>query len=370
MRTICVATGTRAEYGILKPLLGRIEKARKLKLRLLACHMHLAKLHNTAKEIKRDGFSFERVPGDTFGRMHDAFSNALPRGNADFLVVLGDRPEALAAVLAAAALVIPIAHVQAGDKIDSGHIDEPVRHSITRFAHVHFAACRSSAKRLEKVGEQKFRIKTVGALGIDSLRAAKRISEKKLFEKLGLDAGRPAAICIQHPVLLEKDAAGAQMKTTLQALVKTGLQTVVIYPNGDDGTNEMVGVIEKYRGKSGQFRVFRSLPHDEFVSLMRHAAVMVGNSSSGIIEAPFLGLPMVHVGTRNRGREHGENVIFVKHSTGEIVRAVKRCTSKRFAEKMKHVESPYGWGNAAGKIASFLENVNIDDRFMRKVLVY
>lgn len=381
-----VVTGTRAEYGILKPLLTLIEKDPDLELDLLVTGLHLLEEFGmTIQEIKKDGFKIAAevpmYPNDLFGKLNyhgvglgegvKNFTNVLKDLQPDMLLVFGDRLEALAATLAASTLNIPIGHIHAGDKTDSGHIDEQIRFSISRFSHILFAPTKKSAERLIKMGEEPWRVYNVGALGLDSVLSTKPIPKERVEKILGIDLNKPVAIVIFHPVIHEYTTIGAQMEEILKALGELNIQSVVIYPNNDLGSEKIIRVINKYSKIFGNFKVFKNLEHEIFTSLMHYASVMVGNSSSGIIEAPSLGLPVVNVGSRNRGREHGDNVIFVDSKKDEIIKAIEKALyDTDFIETVKKKRNPYGDGKTSEKIVNILKSIEITDRLLRKKLTY
>lgn len=383
---VAVVTGTRAEYGILKPLLTKIERDPNLELSLLVTGLHVLKeFGRTISEIKKDGFKITAeipmYPDDLFGNVHyhgiglgegvKNFTITLKELQPDILLVFGDRLEALAATLAASTLNIPLGHIHAGDKTDSGHIDEQIRFSISRFSHLLFAPTRRCAERLIKMGEEAWRVQNVGALGLDGILSIKPIPKKELGKALRVDFDEPVAIVLFHPVIHEYKTVGFQMEEIMKALVELDLQSVVIYPTNDLGSEKIISVIDEYSRVFDNFRVFKNLEHEVFVSLMHHAAVMVGNSSSGIIEAPSLGLPVVNVGSRNVGREHGDNVIFTDPKKEDIIEATKTALyDENFLNVVKKKRNPYGDGKTSERILSIVKSVKITDKFLRKKLTY
>lgn len=384
VRKIAVVTGTRAEYGILKPLLEKIVESRDLELNLIVTGMHLLKKYGlTINEIKKDGFKIETVVrmynddeedityhGKALANGLAGFTSALSKMTPNILVVLGDRLEPLAATLAAATLKIPIAHIHGGDKTDSGHIDECIRHSITRFANIHFTATKKSAERLIKMGEEPWRIFWVGALGLDSIINQESNPKKELLKKLEIHSNEKIIVCIFHPVHLEKEAAGKQMREILESIKELGIQTVIVYPNNDMGSYDIIKEIEKYRGLLF-IKILPNLLHDDYVNLLKQGDVLIGNSSGGIIEAPSLKLPVVNIGSRNVGREHADNVIFVDVKKEEIKKAIKKALyDKGFKKKVELCRSPYGYGKAREKIVKVLSEIEINKRLLQKKITY
>jgi len=384
LRKIAVVTGTRAEYGILKPLLEKIRASNALELQLAVTGMHLlVKYGLTINEIKKDGFKIDAEVrmytnneadssyyGESLSRGISGFTEALLRMKSAIVVVTGDRLEGLGATLAAATLRIPVAHIHGGDKTDSGHIDESIRHSIPRFAQIHFPATQESADRLIKMGEEPWRIHKVGAPGLDSVINQVPVPKQELSEELGLNPDEPIILCIFHSVHLESETAGVQMREITGAINNLKIQTVIIYPNNDAGSQDIIAELEKYRDSSF-IKTLPTLSHLHYISLLKYASVLIGNSSSGIIEAPSLKLPVVNVGSRNMGREHAENVIFVSTVKSEIIKAIKMALyDESFRIKVQQCSNPYGDGKASERIVKVLSEIEVDKRLMQKKITY
>lgn len=384
MTKVAVVTGTRAEYGTLKPLLEEIKASEDCELKLVVTGMHLLqKYGSTINDIKEDGFKIDAkvqmymgdeadllYHGKALARGIESFTKVLLQIRPDVLAVFGDRLEPLASTLAAATLKIPIAHIHSGDKTDSGHIDEPIRHSITRFAHIHFAPTDGCVDRLIKMGEEPWRICKVGALNLDAIVNQQSLPKEELSAKLGLNPRDQIIVCIFHSVHLEKETAGQQMREIFNALKELKVQTVIIYPNNDAGSEDIITEIEKHRSSSF-IKIFPTLPHTEYISLLKQAVVLIGNSSSGIIEAPSLKLPVVNIGLRNVGREHAENVIFVDTVKNDILKAIEIALhDENFRQKVKQCKNPWGDGKAAEKIVRVLSNIEIDTKLLRKKIIY
>jgi GDP/UDP-N,N'-diacetylbacillosamine 2-epimerase (hydrolysing) len=379
MRKICVITGTRAEYGILKPLLREIEKSKKLKLILAVAGMHLLKNHGSSfKEIQEEGFKIKKIPmySEKSKDLSEAlslgiknFSRLLKKEKPDMLVIFGDRLEPLAATLVASISNIPIAHISGGDKTDSGIIDESIRHSLTKFAHIHFPETKSSAKRIEKMGEEKWRIYFPGALEIDAILQREKVNKERLFKKYNLNPNKKLIICIQHSFNIEWKKAGIQMKETISALKDLEIQSLIIYPNNDKGSEQIIEELRKIN--EPLIKVERNVKHSDYINLLSYASVMIGNSSSGIVESPSLKLPVVNIGRRNTGREHSKNIIFVNHNKKEIIGAIKKSIYNRnYVKKVKKVKSAYGGGDSAIKIIKVLENIPINKKLLSKKVTY
>lgn len=383
IKKIAVITGTRAEFGILRPLLEKIQQSDILKLELMVTGMHLLEYYGASiKEIRESNFEIAAIVemydkskedltyhGKALAKGIDGFAEVLSKNKCDVLVVFGDRLEPLAATLAASTLKIPIAHIHGGDKTDSGHIDESIRHSITRFAHIHFPATKGHAKRLIRMGEIPDRVFTVGALGLDSI-ADSVFPKKEIVKKIRLSLHKPIIVCIFNPVHLEENTIGEQMHEVLEAIEELSAQTVIIYPNNDQGSQAIIDEIQKYR-RLPFIRVYKNLRHLEYLSLLRCADVLIGNSSSGIIESPTLKLPTLNIGSRNLGRECADNVIFVKAKKSEVIKATKTALyDKEFKRGIERCVNPYGDGNASAKIKKVLEEIELNEELLIKRITY
>jgi UDP-hydrolysing UDP-N-acetyl-D-glucosamine 2-epimerase len=287
----------------------------------------------------------------------------------DIILILGDRVEPLAAAIAGAYMNIPVAHIHGGDS-PRGGLDEYARHAITKLSHIHFPATEKSGERIVKMGEDKWRVHVVGSPALDVILSEPLLSRKVLTKRFGLDLSQPLVLLVQHPVTTQADEAPKQMRETLDAIVELKYPTVLIYPNSDAGGRRMIEVIREYE-RYPFLKTFPSLPRREYLSLMKAAGVMVGNSSSGIIEAPSFSLPAVNIGIRQEGRERGKNVIDVGYKKQEILKAVKKAlTDKAFLAEVKQCQNPYGDGKSAPKIAKILSEIEITPQLLQKKLAY
>lgn len=383
-KKICVITGSRAEYGILKPLLTRIDDSASFELNIIVTGLHLLESHGlTINEIVDDGFQITKVIDMYQATDNDElfYTNALARGimnitdvlrkqKPDMIVVFGDRIEPLAAALAAAFLKIPIIHIHGGDKTDSGHIDECTRHSISRFANIHFTAIQEHSDRLIRMGEEPWRIHTVGALGLDSILYMNNMSKAKLSKKIGFNPAEKVIVCLFHSVPLESQTAGRQMEVIISALMELKIQSIIIYPNNDAGSKDIIDEIEKVQDEPF-VKVFKNLSHSDYIHLLRHASVLIGNSSSGMIEAPSLNIPTVNIGNRNVGRIHGENMLFIKINKEDIIEGINKAIyDVEFIKKVKSSDNPYGDGKTSEKIVNIIKYLKIDENLLRKQITY
>ena len=370
-RKILYVSGTRADYGLMKHTLEKIKDHQFLDLTVLATGMHLMpEFGKTIDLIRKDGFAVQEVNAvfteDTKTAMSLFLGEFIQKATAvvqelrpDIILVLGDRAEMLGAAMIGTYLSIPVAHLHGGDV--SSTVDEHARHAITKLAHLHLPATTKSAERISYLGEEEWRIHVVGAPGLDSIMHTPKLSKEELERRLNLDLSKPTALVLQHPVSMEVEEAAAQMRSTLEAVKEAGLQAVVVYPNADAGGRSMIEVIENYK-KEPSFSIHPNLERDVFVSLMQQVAVMVGNSSSGIIEAASFGLPVVNVGSRQEGRERAENVIDAGYDREEISGVIRNTLSLG----KNNCTNPYGEGKAADKIVRIFSSIEIDKTLVQK----
>jgi UDP-hydrolysing UDP-N-acetyl-D-glucosamine 2-epimerase len=295
-------------------------------------------------------------------------TDALVRIRPDLVVVAGDRGEHLVAAMAAAHMSIPVAHIQAGER--SGNIDGMTRHAITRFAHLHFASGPDAAERLRRMGEEEFRIHMTGAPQLDELVNGEMAPAEEIASRFHLDLSQPVLLVVQHPVTEEFGEGVEQMAETLEAVCAVGYQTVVIFPNNDAGSEDFRLMIERYHRPF--MRVERNVPRHVYAGLMKAASALVGNSSSGLIEAPAFRLPAVNVGERQRERARAPNVIDVPYDRAAIVDAIRRAVSSEFRASLENgFESPYlSDGKVSERIVEILKTVEIDERLLKKQIAY
>lgn len=385
IKHICVVTGTRGEYGPLKLLIEMINECKKLELSLLVTGMHLLKQYgNTIEVIKKDGIPIAKIIpmydkddlgidslGRAVGKSITHFTTALNELRPDLLVIAGDRFESLAAVIAASTLSIPIAHIQGGDNVFKGQIDEQIRHAITKFAHIHFPATQKCYERIKLMGEEEWRINMVGAIALDMIYKlrANLFSREDICEKLKFNSSEKIILCIQHPYTLKPEIAGEHMKLTLKILKDLNLQTIIIYPNNDPGSNLIIKEIKSIK-KVSNFKIFKNLNRVDFLNLLKNVDLLIGNSSTGIIESPIFKLPVVNIGNRNKGRESGENVIDVPHNYEKIHHGVLKGLSEDFKLLCQKVKNPYGNGKASEQIIKILTELPIKEDLLVKKLTY
>ncbi|MFC7203580.1 UDP-N-acetylglucosamine 2-epimerase [Haloferax namakaokahaiae] len=382
-RTIGVVTGTRAEYGLLKSSMDAIRDHPQMDLTVYVTGMHLSPQYgNTRDDIVNDGFDdivdvHMLLDGDSelsmvksLGVGISSFADVFGRDDPDIVLVLGDRDEALAAGMAAAHMNIPVAHVHGGDTTGGAIIDDSIRHALTKFSHIHFPVSRLSEERILKLGEEPWRTMVVGAPGLDEILDGNYADPADVLERHGIaPSGRPLTLVVQHPVTTAPGEAGVQMRETLDGIADSDVHPVIIYPNSDAGGKLIIDEIESHP-VGEQAEVFRSLPRADYLGLMAAADVMVGNSSSGIIEAPSFDLPVVNIGPRQDERERSENTLDVPHEREEITGAIERALTADFRERVAAAGNPYDYGGAAQNICERLATVELGEKLLRKRLTY
>jgi len=381
MRKIGVVTGTRAEYGYLKPLMAEIEKDDELELTPLITGMHLIKeFGETYRAVEQDFPDAIKVPmrmkSDSLKAMAlylssgiNNFANHLDKSDIDILIVLGDRSEALAAALAALYLNIPIAHVNGGD-VTGGIIDEQIRHALTKISHIHFVQTKQNAERVKKMGEEKNRIFLTGALTIDVIKNTKLKPKKTIFSQLNLNPRKTTFLVVQHPITTIEDKGYHEFKEVVQALETLKRQTVLIYPNCDAGGKKFIKLIKKIE-KKDFLKVIKNLDHIDYLSLMKAVDLMIGNSSSGIIESPSLRIPVINVGSRQSGRQRSDNIINIPSQRDKILNSINfALTNESFQKKVNNCNNVFGNGTSSKKIIKILKNIKISEDFIRKQITY
>ena len=374
-RRVAIVTGTRAEYGLLRSTIEAVDAHTSLKLQIVVCGMHLLrKFGYTVRAIHDDNW-----PVDIKVRMQRGDDSPLDQAEGlargirgmgrffesaqtDIVVVLGDRVEAMAGALGAITTGRLLAHIHGGD-LAPGDLDESFRHAITKLAHVHLAATKGACERIARMGEDRSRIHWVGAPGLDRIRTI-----------LGRSRRRPSksgcALVVQHPCGRSAMHERRVMSSVLRAVYASNLSPTILYPNSDRGHTGIVEAIDAYRAKSrnGCVKVFRSLGHDDYLRLLARCDLLVGNSSSGMIEAAAAGTPSVNVGKRQEGRERGgPSVIDCAEQTASIRDAISRALRTR---PITNTSGPYGRGDSGHRMADILAKVSLDPSFLRKLSVF
>ena len=374
-RRIAYLTGTRADFGLMQATLSTIHAQGDMALSIYATGMHLdPALGNTIAEVESSGLPTPilipvesgtpsgALTATNIGHIIIRLVAAFAADRPDIVLLLGERGEMLAAAIAAIHLNIPIAHIHGGER--SGTVDESVRHAISKLAHLHLVATQQSRERLISMGEREDLIIIVGAPGLDGIAA--RASAADVFSCHGLDNNRPIALFIFHPVLQEADDAPAGATVALEALVAAGLQILALKPNSDAGSTGIIAVLERFAAE-GKLALLTHLPRGEYLSAMRQASILVGNSSSGIIEAASFGTPVLNIGSRQNLRERNANTIDVSTDPAAIAAGIEQAIKRGRLPAL----NIYGDGATAGRIVSVLRKLDLaDPRLMGKVNVY
>ncbi len=380
-RTIGVVTVARSDYGHLVPLLEQIRTAPALRLQLFVGGSHLSERFGlTVAAIEADGWPItERIatpseadaPADVAAAAAASlagFARAFARHRPDLILVLGDRLEMLSAAVAALPLTIPVAHVHGGE-VTEGAIDEQARHAITKLSHLHFPAAEPYARRILQMGEEPWRVHCCGAPGLDRLARLAVLSREELGRRIGLPLRRPTLLVTFHPVTLEPGETAHHVDELAAALGAAEGDMVITYPGADSMHRTVVERLETLAAERPGTRLVAALGEDTYCSLLREADVMIGNSSSGLIEAPSFGLPVVNVGSRQRGRLRAANVIDVGHGRDEILTGLQRARDPAFRRFLTGMTNPYGDGRAAPRIVAVLGRIELGQRLIEKRFV-
>lgn len=381
-RSVCVITGSRAEFGLLSPLIKRLSDSDLTDLKLVVTGSHLCKeLGNTQTEIEQSGFKIDaKIPvsigneksqmAHSIGEAVCSFTEYFSKNTPDMVVVLGDRYEIFAACTAAAVLAIPISHIHGGETT-AGAVDEFFRHSITKMSLLHFTACEDYRRRVIQLGEEPDRVFNVGASGIENIKSLKPMSLSELSESLGFDLNdAPFSVVTYHPVTLENGTGEEHIRELITAMDSfEDMKYIITLANADAG-GEKINELWKSQAKTHpNWLVVPSLGLKRYLSALRFAQMMLGNSSSGLIEAPSFGIPTVNIGDRQLGRMLADSVLCCSPDFESILEAMQKAQSPEFKSIAKNTENPFGDGNTSEKIfneiVTFLasENFSVKKRF-------
>lgn len=369
-RKICVVTGTRAEYGLFYPIMKKIQHSMELELQLIATTMHLSEeFGSTYKQIEKDGFiidekienllasdsksSVAKSTGLATILLSDAFTRLQP----DILLLLGDRYETHAAATTAMLMNIPIAHIHGGE-ITESVVDEQIRHSITKMSYIHFASTEKYRQRIIQMGEDSSRVLTSGAPGIDNIINLKLISKIELEDNLNWKFGEKSTLFTYHPVTLDSSNINDEIARIFTVIEQTNLNVLFTYANADDSGRVINQKIEEFcQTNPTKYKVVKSLGQLRYLSAMKYVNLLIGNTSSGIIEAASFQKPVVNIGDRQKGRLQSGNVIDCSIKTLSV--AIKQALSIKFQESCKVLSNIYGEGNASDTIVDVLSNTEL-----------
>jgi len=378
-RKICIVTGTRAEYGLLYWLMKRIQEDQNLKLQIVATGMHLSpEFGLTYKQIEKDGFKIDGkvemlLSGDTptaisksVGLAVISFADIFQILNPDIVVLLGDRFEIFAAAQTAMIMRIPIAHIHGGE-LTEGLIDDPIRHSITKMAHLHFTATEEYRQRVIQMGEQPKNVYNVGTLGIEGIKNLSLLNKEELSKSIGVKLEKFFLVTL-HPTTLEKSTSEKQISILLKALDKFSDYQVIFTKTNADTEGRIINYyIEKYvKENPKRAYVFDSLGQVRFLSAIKHCEVVIGNSSSGLLEVPYFRKATVNIGIRQRGRLKAESVINCDFEEESIINAINLGLSNEFKKRINSMKMLYGEGNTSEQIVEVLKNVDLEKILIKR----
>lgn len=369
MKNVAVFTGTRADYGLLHPLLSKLTQHSEMNLQLIVSGMHLSpQFGETWRTIEADGFAIDAkvdmlLASDTgcgvaksMGVGVIGFADALERLRPDCLVILGDRYEALAIAQVAAVMRVPIAHLHGGE-LTEGAYDDPIRHAITKLSHYHFVASEEYRQRVIQMGEQPASVWNVGALGIENIRTVPRLPVSAINQKFDLNLKQPFFLVTYHPVTAGDEDSEQTFKNLLAALDEfPGHQVLLTYPNSDNGGHRLIQLLEHYASERiGRVFAVPSLGMQCYLSAVALSEAVIGNSSSGIIEVPSLKVPTVNIGIRQKGRLAADSVIHAGTTREMIAQAIGQALSPRARQVSGNCQNPYGSGETSEKIVDVLQ---------------
>lgn len=373
---VAILTATRAEYGLLRSVMQRIKEDDILELQTLVTGMHLSEAFgNTYQEIENDGFRINaRIPildkcetafdmSRAMGRALCGFGKYFENGEVapDLLIVLGDRYETMAVVLAAANKQIPIAHIHGGETTE-GAIDEAIRHAITKFSYLHFASTDVYARRIVQLGEHPDRVFCVGALGVENIKNVKLMSRAELEKSIGFSLDSRYAVVTFHPATLEEGTVETELMQLMEALDSFDLKYIITKANADTGGQLINRMLDEYAATRSNVYIVASLGMRRYLSALRYCEMVIGNSSSGILEAPSFGVPTVDIGNRQRGRLAAESVIHCEPEKTAIIEAMGKAGEQKFKESISKMKNPYEKEGTSNNIVEIIKDFLINDR--------
>jgi len=365
-KKVCIVTGTRAEYGLFLPILSALKKSNNLELQLVATTMHLSEEFGlTYQQIEQDGFQIDEkienlLASDTKTSMAKSaalatmlLSDTYNRLEPDVVLLLGDRFETHAAATTAMLMNIPIAHIHGGE-ITEGAVDEQIRHSITKMAYLHFTSTEQYRKRVIQLGENPKRVFRTGAPGIDNILNLKLLEKDALEKKLNWKITNPLALFTYHPETLSKSDITLQIQEILKQIKHLDINIIFTYANADNGGKIVNRAIEQFAQQNKEkYLVVKSLGQLKYLSTMKHANLLIGNTSSGIIEAASFHLPVVNIGNRQKGRIQSGNIINCNIS--ELTNGISKALASSFIKHCKSINNLYGKGDTAQQIVRLIE---------------
>lgn len=380
MKRIGIMTGTRAEYGLLKSLMQEINKDNDLELYLIVSGMHLSpEFGMTYKEIEEDGFQINAkvemlLSSDSpagisksIGLGVIGFADEFQRADLDMLILLGDRYEALSAAISAMVMRIPIAHLHGGE-LTEGAIDEGIRHSITKMSYLHFTSTEQYRNRVIQLGENPERVFYVGALGVENIKKINLMTKEELEKSIHFEIDENTVVVTYHPVTLENNTVEEQFLNLLKVLDRNPkIRMIFTKANADTNGRIVNELIDKYAAQNSERAcAFMSLGQKRYLSALKYCRIVIGNSSSGIIEAPSFGKPIINIGDRQKGRICADSVINCGYTQQEIQQAMETALTKEFENKASNCRNPYEKENTAANIISVIKDYLLNDKIKLK----
>lgn len=384
-RKIIAVTGARSEYDILFPILSKLNQEADIELKLIVTGSHLSEhFGKTSLQIEEDNFQiadyiFNLIDTNekigrimSLGNQITHLATSLYREKPDIVIVAGDREEAISVAMTCAYMNIVCAHLAGGDIAKDGNIDNSVRYATSKFAHIHFTILKEHGETLIKLGEDDWRIYQAGNPALDRIVNCEILEFSSIASLFNIDLN-PKNYCllIQHPMINTIANEKNNIITTLEAILDSGIKCLINSPNTDAGNFEIIKQIEYYvKSYPNQFAFFKNLDRKYYINLLRNASFLIGNSSSGLIEAPSLKLPAINIGLRQRGRTHTHNVLFVDNDKTQIMEAIHKVQSNEFLDGLNDISNPYGNGNSGSFIAGVLKTIEINDKLLYKNITY
>lgn len=382
---ILTLTGIRSEYDLLYPLLKEMHEDNEIESKVVVAGAHLSPLHDfSVQQIEKDGFVITdkicnllysdslSAKAKSASILMQGLSQTLEREKPDYLIVLGDREESIIGALTAGYMNIPVIHIAGGDHTHpiGGNIDEEVRHATTKLSHIHFTMKKEHKARILKLGEEAWRVHNVGSGGIDRIRMTPTLNKEQLAQKLGKEILMEYAVVIHHPLNSQLDTGAKELKLIFDSLVEKGLKIFVGYPNSDPGFESIVKIIQEYE-EQNKIITYKNLDRLLFINLLRNAKVLIGNSSLGLHEAPYLCLPTINVGERQKERLAGNNVQFVNADKEQISKALDKALNDHdYSREMEKNRFVYGDGHMAEKCIEIIKSLPSKKEILAKKITY
>jgi len=376
IKKIIAVTGTRADFGIYSSVFRNLQKH--FELSLIVTGMHLVKDYGfTFKEVEESGYKIADKIDILFdSNSHSGMARSVAIGilgmtqtfereNPDLVMVLGDRGEMLAGAIAASFMNIPVAHIHGGEL--SGSIDDNVRHAITKLSHIHFVSNNESRKRLIKMGENPYFVHNVGAPSIDNIVSTKLLKKEELFAKYSIGISEPYFILIFHPTTTDFDSMNDQINSILSVISKFKTRIIAIKSNSDTGGKIINNTLEQYAEQNSFLNLYDNIPYMEYLSLLKYTSLLIGNSSSGIIESPTFKIPVINIGNRQKNRIRASNIIDVIFEPLLIENAInKALNDKKYRDTLAEIKNPYGTGKSGKEIVKILNKFDNKEILIQK----